>query len=306
VKQSTPVYLKILALAGLSLFVGFILILLRNKGYFFPLFTYDYLVGDVVQKTLDMPYEEYATGSAAANFVAFMRWACLGIMGLCSIICLLLLVGIRPPQPRLMKAVLFGGGIAVVLMQAVQVADNRNYMLIAEYAIVMAAPFLLWYMFNNSKAVLHTTSLQVVILLTFCAHGLFAIGYPLKTPASFVDMIIHTTGVKEATARQMLLLAGVLDFAVSLCLFAVPTGSRFKQICLAYLAAWGLLTALGRILGNYYPDLGWYNLRQFIPETLYRLPHFFIPLLLLVLNVQPQRKTQKEPKVVKLRPTVAA
>ena len=118
------------------------------------------------------------------------------------------------------------------------------------------------------------------VALTFFSHGLYALDvYP--RPASFVEMTTRSLGVSEGFAENFLLGAGILDMLVTVGIFL----GNYSKVFIAWCIIWGFFTALARTwayveLG---PDLG-ALLVEYIPHTLYRMPHTLIPLLLWMLQ----------------------
>ncbi len=161
-----------------------------------------------------------------------------------------------------------------------------------EYALQVAFPLLLWHAMGG--AVPRWTSrmaacLRLAVSLTFAAHGLYALGvYPV--PGSFVKMTTNILPLSEEGARTFLFVAGVLDQVVALGIW-LPFG-KWRQLCLAYAGAWGLLTAMARPLAWVYSyDLA-HTLSLYLPMMVYRLPHVLGPLLLLVWERQAVRPAQ--------------
>ncbi len=143
-----------------------------------------------------------------------------------------------------------------------------------EYTIQFLLPlFFLYAVTGRVKLTRLLLYMKVAVALTFTAHGLYAIGvYP--QPGVFTDMFIITLGVSETTATQLLLIAGALDFIVSVCLF-IPRLAKYAAL---YAVIWGGATALARTWGNFYIDFPLESLHQNLHETLYRMPHMLVPL----------------------------
>ena len=135
----------------------------------------------------------------------------------------------------------------------------------------------------------------LAIALTFVCHALLAIGLPSETawlnhprPGNFTEMTMLCLGLKsESSAGLILLVAGILDIAAALFLF-VP--GRFRVASLAYMVIWGFLTALARPWSYYAPEFAGDTLTRWLPEALYRVPHFGLPLCLLL--ALPRRNTK--------------
>jgi hypothetical protein len=120
--------------------------------------------------------------------------------------------------------------------------------------------------------------MKICVSLTFICHGLYAVGY-YPRPGTFLTMTIQTLRFSEPTALAFLNIAGALDFFIALGIF-LP--ARFARFFLIYAAFWGLLTSLARITGNFYWEFPMESLFQWFHECVYRLPHFFIPFLLVL------------------------
>jgi len=113
----------------------------------------------------------------------------------------------------------------------------------------------------------------VLIVFTFCAHGLYAVGY-YSVPQHFVFMSSSILHISDAHARQFLMIMGVMDFVTSAMIFHSTEHKHF----LRYAALWGLLTALARTLA-FVHEMETAALRMYFYETLYRLPHAILPFL---------------------------
>jgi hypothetical protein len=138
------------------------------------------------------------------------------------------------------------------------------FLLLAAYTPAVAPKTLDWLM-------------RWAIALTFCGHGLYAIGfYPV--PGNFQEMMMAGLSVSNQQALQFLKLAGILDFlAAGLLLLPFAQWAKWG---LYYTIIWGALTAFARIWS--YSSL--YSLQglteQWLPESLSRGVHFLVPLAL--------------------------
>jgi hypothetical protein len=143
-----------------------------------------------------------------------------------------------------------------------------------EYSIQFLLPLFFYYnMAGKISEARLFLFLKIVIALTFTAHGLYAIGY-YPQPGVFVDMLINILPISETNAKQILIVAGILDFVISIGIF-IP---RLAKYALFYAAIWGGLTALARVWANFYLAFPIDSLHQNLHETLYRLPHMLVPL----------------------------
>lgn len=150
-----------------------------------------------------------------------------------------------------------------------------------EYSAQIASPLLLycWY-YQSLKIPRFALFLKIILAFTFIGHALYAIGY-YPIPGKFIGMTNRGFGVTDELSKTILLAVGWLDIVASIGLF-LP----FRKIQLAsviYMITWGAMTAFARIWANYYPSLGWYSLQQWIPETMFRVPHFILGVVLFCL-----------------------
>jgi hypothetical protein len=128
---------------------------------------------------------------------------------------------------------------------------------------------------------------KLSLAATFIGHGLFALGVPSEIPAlnhqrpgQFTEMTMLCLGLEtESSAGRLLTVAGVADFIVAGMIFLRGWP---RIIGLAYMVAWGFLTALARPWAYYEPTAAGETLGRWIPEMLYRFPHFGLPACLLL------------------------
>jgi len=151
-----------------------------------------------------------------------------------------------------------------------------------EYAIQFLLPLFFCYgLTQRIKLPKLLLIMKIAIAFTFTAHGLYAIGY-YPQPGVFVDMLLNIFNIDEATAKSILLIAGILDFVISITIF-IP---RLSTYSLIYAAVWGGLTALARTWANFYIDFPLDSLHQNFYETVYRLPHMLVPMAALFITFQ--------------------
>jgi len=117
--------------------------------------------------------------------------------------------------------------------------------------------------------------LKIAIALTFTCHGLYAIGF-YPRPGYFVSMTMSILGISDAAAAQFLVVAGVLDFVISIAIFFPP---RIARPALVYAIFWGFSTSLARVWAYFYWETWDASLLQWLHETVMRCPHFLGPLV---------------------------
>lgn len=145
-----------------------------------------------------------------------------------------------------------------------------------EYSAQFTSPILLWYVITFKERKFPLLFAKLMIAFTFICHGLYAVGY-YPVPGKFIDMTIATLGVSEGVAKDMLLVAGILDFIVAVGIF-IP---RVAKPMLVYMVIWGTLTSLARLTGHFHIDFLGNTLLQWLPAVIYRAPHALLPLIIL-------------------------
>ncbi len=120
--------------------------------------------------------------------------------------------------------------------------------------------------------------IKIAIALTFIGHGLYALGY-YPTPGNFMQMTIDMFAIDDGQASVFLKTVGILDLVVALGIF-IPYVWKPAVI---YCVVWGFATAFARIVINFDTQMPIETLHQWLHETVYRLPHGGIPLLLWLL-----------------------
>lgn len=116
--------------------------------------------------------------------------------------------------------------------------------------------------------------LKIAIALTFTCHGLYAIGY-YPVPGKFVQMVISILGLSNSQAMLFLKVAAILDFIVAIGIF-LP--GKWQLYFLGYAVFWGFSTSIARIWSNFYIEMWTESLSHWLPETIFRSPHFLAPL----------------------------
>ncbi len=173
-------------------------------------------------------------------------------------------------------------GVGFLLMMAFISFKSRFFQLgeWMEFGIQIFSPILLLMIIKGNfkrKTLVFIGSLAVA--LTFIGHGLYAFGF-YPQPGNYVDMVINIFGWQEDAVRQILRIAGFLDFIIAFLLF-VPEVSRYALI---YCVIWGTLTALARLVAGFDADFALSTLNQWTFETVYRLAHGILPLWLFLIT----------------------
>ena len=159
-----------------------------------------------------------------------------------------------------------------------------------EHTLQMALPLILIYVCksNGVTSISLYYLLAVLVGLTFIGHAFFALGVHY-VPGHFIEMTSRSLGMNSESSIYFLYFVGWMDVIFAVLAF-VPA---LRKFALGYLIIWGLLTSLARI----YYVLGdgvtaeWLLVN--LPNTIYRLPHGLIPILMLLLVWKKNSKTSQ-------------
>jgi len=237
----------------------------------------------LVELMTSMTWEQFITSMTVDEGIQSSIRATGCLYALCAVVALFI-----RRVPRILTYLLPIGAFFLVVLAALY-CKEKFFSLgqFFEYTLQFSSPIFLFllvypdsYRGNISTKMIFW--MKVAIALTFTCHGLYAVNfYPL--PGLFVEMTINILGVSEATARSFLLGAGIMDFIISILIF-VP--GRIGKLALLYAVIWGLGTALARIWAHFYIEFPVECLHQWAHQSIYRLCHSLIPLVLLVYYYQ--------------------
>lgn len=120
---------------------------------------------------------------------------------------------------------------------------------------------------GHKRAALTMQLLRWALAIVFFAHGIEA----WQQSPRFLDLMINSTqrifslSMTESTARQCLTAIGGLDIAIAIACLGVRS-----LTVMWWMTLWGLATAASRLVANGW-QMSWH-------ETLSRIPHFSLPL----------------------------
>lgn len=147
-----------------------------------------------------------------------------------------------------------------------------------EYTLQWTTPlFLLYFIKHKEASPTIVLLLKIAVALTFIGHGLYALGLFFPVPGNFTVMTVQILGVGQEQALQFLFWAGVLDMIVGVGVFLPHKWSKW---IILYAVLWGLATTAARIWAHFYIDNLEFVFWRWVPETLFRFPHFLMPFLL--------------------------
>jgi hypothetical protein len=229
-----------------------------------------------VQFVLGIDWQTYATSPAIAAAIATLIKAFGVFYAVCGVATLLC-----TPTRRWAQVILVLGALSLTFLAYCYYRD-KLYRLgeFGEYCTQFSLPllFVFWVRGTFSRDSL-LNAFRIGVALTFTCHGLYAIGF-YPTPGEWITMTTTLTGLGDTDSLRLLRVAGVLDFVAAALIFA-----PFRSVALpalAYTAFWGLATAIARSA----TFVRWENLSdstaQWLHESLMRLPHATIPLVLIL------------------------
>lgn len=228
-----------------------------------------------VENVLGMSWSDYVTSAQTDRFISNLVVA-VGVLYLLSALACLFV----KRWGKLASVLIWAGTINLVLLAALYCKENFFFAgQFFEYSLQFSAPIIFWF-YVRKKGQFRARDLLVVkllIALTFTSHGLYAVAF-YPRPGLFMVMTMNILHVNEQFAARFLLLAGILDFVLSLLLF-FPR--RWAIAAALYATFWGFMTTIARMWAFFHWEYWENSLRMWTHECLYRFPHFLIPLFLL-------------------------
>ncbi len=198
-------------------------------------------------------------------------------------------VSLIPIRKRSYRCIYLISCINLVFLAFLKYLDNRiGIGNLLEHTTQFTCPLVL-FLFTAKKDLNRSTELlaKVSVALTFIFHGLFAINFRHdwiwlnhSRPGNFTEMVMICLGIhEEESANLILFIAGILDFLAAILIF---TQRKLIKMSLLYMILWGLVTSIARPWTHFNKSSIIESLNNWIPEMLFRTPHFIIPLCLLL------------------------
>jgi len=233
---------------------------------------------------------EYATSPEVYSYIDSLSKA----TGIFFIFCSVIALFVKSTNVKVGKILILGSILLMVLSAIFYKEKFYKFGQLIEYSCQMFSPlFLYLILFFKTPHIKLNFLLKVAIALTFLGHGLYALGVYI-TPGYWTEMAMSSLrfiglNLSEYAVNQIIFYAGVLDMAIVIGIF-LP-----KKYCYPFLvwaAIWGLLTALSRVIGYTNINPTWDTFFQHLPQTIYRLPHFFIPIAAIAISFIYQNSTK--------------
>ena len=237
----------------------------------------------IVQSLLGMSWEDYITNLNIDDAIQFA----IRSTGYFYLFLVAVAILIRKTAKWIGSLLLLGSGCLIFLAALYCKEKFFSSGQFFEYSLQFMAPIFLFIVAYtqrySSRLIL---AMKIATALTFICHGLYAVGF-YPQPGTFVEMTINILQVSETSAKQFLWTAGVVDFIVAAIIF-LPW--KWARMGLAYIIFWGFMTTIARIWAHFDIEIPLISLGQWSHESIYRIPHFMIPLaLFFILKYQHDR-----------------
>lgn len=264
---------KLLKISVILVFLGRAWQFIFWDAPFRTFFWNENLLKPFVETIIGIDWQTYANSPKLDVFIDSTVLA-FGILYLLSAIAVILYSKFE----KITKYIIILGGIGLLLLAYLLMSDRfYQFSQFFEYSIQFSIPFI--FVFYHKKFIQSylILILKMIIAVVFIAHGLYAVGY-YPVPGYFLGMVIDILGFTEQGARNFLLAVGILDFTGAILIF-VPKTARYALI---YLAVWGFLTSFARLVAGFSFDFFWELLHLNLYQTIYRLPHGILPIIVLL------------------------
>ncbi len=117
------------------------------------------------------------------------------------------------------------------------------------------------------------------ISFTFVGHGLYALGFGVPRPHSYVNMTMKLVELSEPNSITFLIVHGSFDLLLPV---ALLFPYRVRMIWLTYATAWGMATSMARVLSHFTLAEKYYGMDPWLAETVVRFPHGLVPFALIL------------------------
>ncbi len=268
--------LSILKIAVTFIFIGRAYQHLFWDAPYRSFFWDEYLLKPIIENVFDISWGDYVTSDRMNSIIQGIIIGN-GVLYLIAAVCSFY---IHKKNAKWLRFPVSLGGISLILLALLSTKDRYyQFAQFFEHSIQFSLPFILVCYFRDrfsfKKKIL---VLKILIAVTFSSHGLYALGfYPV--PGYFIDMVIRIFSCSESVAITFLYIAGIMDLVIAVFIF-IP---RFGKYALWYAVIWGILTALARIMANFYLLFPLQSVHQNLFGVLFRLSHGLVPFMTLLI-----------------------
>ena len=271
--MNTKTLLKFLKISSFFIFFGRAYQHLFWDAPYRSFFWDQQLLEPVISFVFDTTWQSYVTNLNTDHAIQFLTKS----IGALYLVCAVISIIINENSKKWMRNILKLGAVSLVFLALIITKDKFYHLtMFFEHTIQFGVPIALLYFLKHKNTPLLLFYLKVCIALAFTCHGMYAIGVFYPLPGNFVTMTLNILPVQEEMAKNLLFVAGILDFIIAVAIF-IP---KLSKLALLYACFWGLITALARIVSGFHYDFSLSIIHQYFYLTLYRLPHGLIPLLI--------------------------
>jgi len=231
------------------------------------------LLKPIVQGLFKLEWSTYVTNLDIDNHIQTL----IQLQGLFYLFAAIIVLLIKPASQKWMRIILYLGGFSLMFLTFL-LFKEKSYQIpqILEHSLQFGIVFILLLYLKKPKNAEYIFFLKILIALTFVGHGIYALGIFYPIPSNFITMILNIIPIQEISIISLLKVMGIIDMIIAVLIF-IPKTAKWA---LFYAFVWGILTAFARIVSGLHYDVSFTVLHQYLFETLYRLVHGLIPLLL--------------------------
>ncbi len=289
--MSNKPLLSLLKISSFLIFIGRAYQHLFWDAPFRSFFWDQHLLEPIITSIFGISWQSYVTNLNTDHAIQFLT----RITGVLYSLCAVISLAINEKSKRWMYSVLKLGSVSLILL-ALLLTKEKFYHLVMffEHTIQFGVPIALVYYLKTRDTHQLIFKLKIFIALAFTCHGMYAVGVFYPLPGNFVTMTLNILPVTETSAKNLLFIAGVLDFIIAIGLF-IP---KVAKVMLLYACFWGFITAFARIISGLSYDVSLSIFHQYLYLAIYRLPHGIIPLMVYIYLINQNNVKIKEVKIL--------
>lgn len=238
----------------------------------------------IVEGWFHTPWQSYITSEKTdANIQMTIK-----SMGWFYLLCALMVLTIQLWR-RLATIFMYLGSVSLIILAALY-CKERFFSIgqFLEYALQFSSPLFLVFILKKETSARLLFFMKVAIAFTFICHGLYAVGY-YPRPGYFIEMTMNILDIEETLAIKFLNFAGLMDFVIGVGIF-LPF--KWSKWFLCYTIFWGFSTTIARVWSYLEFEFFAETARQWVHESVYRIPHFIIPIVLLLSQIMIDKKSK--------------
>jgi hypothetical protein len=219
------------------------------------------------------------TGTVNYSILSFHNMAVQYAFGSIHLITFLFLIVQKGSWNRYIATVLLCSISILTILSTLSEYVESGFVIeqIIEHSVKIFTPIGFIIYIHQKKSFRHLADFfKIMLALTFIGHGIFALGLNY-IPGNFMSMTVTILGINYSGGENFLFVAGILDLIVATTIFI----DMYGTFSLYYMAFWGLITALARTFYGIMVADDLEGILFFMGNSIYRLPHCLLPLVLI-------------------------